>query len=472
MMLSKVPVYARSIVLSLVLGTVATGLLSSTNASAAAIRGVDRSGITLAQISDATQANVTLGGTSYDLSSADITRDGVAGGAPLVGEIAVVVGVLDVETQLGTADTLAIDTALRGAVEAISNADGELSLMGTIVKTDAATLFAPPLSGLEQITVSDSISVSGHWTSTGELRATRVSISSPQAALLTEGIVSDVDLANSHFQLGELTVDFSSASLGGFDDGSPQVGDVVEVSASAFASQNVLQADSVDLEQLYETEVGLYFELEGLVASIASTTEFSISGVTITITAGTEFIGGTATDIALDSLLEVEGELDAQGHVVAEEVVFLGQTQNLIGAPVERIITAGSDFLIVLGLPVQVTPDTVWVDDSDAEVEPFALSYLNEGDYVELILDDTHPSGRLRLHHLERQNAQSTVTLRGLASEVNTQSRRLTMMGVTVVGVGPDAVEFFADVQAGDPVELTGRQLANGLVLARELKHP
>ena len=148
-------------------------------------------------------------------------------------------------------------------------------------------------------------------------------------------------------------------------------GDFVEVEGTMLGPNDELIATSVELENpMFNGDDGDLAEIEGFITRFVSDADFDVAGLPVTTNAQTVFEDGTAADLALNVRVEVEGELDASGVLVAEEVEFKtaeDQAEIEISATINSI-DAANNTLDVLGITVVVTPATRLEDGSDADV--------------------------------------------------------------------------------------------------------
>jgi hypothetical protein len=63
-------------------------------------------------------------------------------------------------------------------------------------------------------------------------------------------------------------------------------------------------------------------EIEGIITEIVSANIFSVNGQRVRTTSETRFENGTKTDIEVNTGVEVEGVVDTNGSLIAEEVEF------------------------------------------------------------------------------------------------------------------------------------------------------
>jgi len=184
--------------------------------------------------------------------------------------------------------------------------------------------------------------------------------------------------------------------------------------------------------------------------------------VPVTTNAQTAYENGASTDIALNRKLEVEGEINAAGVLVATKVEIKASGFIRVESLVEEVQT---NQVTVLGLVFAVNESTRFEDKSAADLEIFNLSHVVVGDFVEIRAFDG--AGGLIATRLERDDFSGDVgdvALRGFVDSVN--EPQFTILGVTattnaatdyfdISGARIDPADFFAEAN-GRLVEVSG----------------
>jgi len=270
--------------------------------------------------------SVIVNGTEFDVTQAEITIEGVpAAEADLrLGMLVTVRGQVDRGTGLGTADSIDADTAIRGPVGAIDLTAQELTVLGQLVRTDASTNFEN--TTLASLIVGDVVEVNGLLDSDGAILATRIELEEDSEEFEIEGQIEDLDSAAETFSIGSLLVDYSSASIENAPPGGLENGLLVEAESSLAPVGNVLVAEEIEVRDGgVGGEDGEEASVEGLITSVLSSSRFVVNrGQVVRVKASTEFEEGTASDIAVNARVEVEGVLDADSELVAKKIEFKG----------------------------------------------------------------------------------------------------------------------------------------------------
>ena len=263
---------------------------------------------------------------------------------------------------------------------------------------------------------------------------------------------------------------FMSASLSGFGAGQPQNGDLVEaygtVSATGVLLATRLEKRSASLPGSVNDDA----DLEGLVTRFVSAADFDVAGQRVTTTAATRYDGGSAANLALNANIEVEGDFDTSGRVVATEIEFRRDSDVELSGQIESVNAAAST-LVVLGTTVRTTSLTRFEDQSAANVERFGIADLRAGDYVEVRA--YRDASGLVATLLERDDLEQGVELKGPATDVAQPNLKVGGIAVTTGptteyrdnnGGSISASAFFA-AAPGREVKVRGT-MVNNVVLA------
>jgi hypothetical protein len=408
--------------------------------------------------------SIIVNGVRYDTSSADVRIEDRAGSLAelAVGQVVRIEATVD---DRGGARAVHVEQhrLLQGTVQAVDVAAGTITVAGQVVVVDADTSFDDSIPGasLAGIAVGDRIEVHGFAGADGQAHATRIEqADAGETEVEVTGFVTALDTVARRFRIGDLVVDYSTATLEDFGAAGPASGDLVEVKGREFLGDGALRAQEVEKEDGRDdgASSGDESELEGLVTRFASATDFDVAGRPVTTTAGTVFVGGTADNLGPDVKVEVEGGIDAGGVLVAVKVVFKRSGSVRLAAPVEAVdATAGT--LRALGITIVVNSSTR-VEDHEDDDQFFSAADLRVGEWVEVCgYPDPTASGRMVATRLERDDAEDKVELRGPAGDLQQPAFRI--LGVSVETT--PSTEFEDEEQSIDAATFFAR--ANGLVV-------
>lgn len=418
--------------------------------------------------------SIIVNGVHYDIAGALISVDGSPGNESdlEVGQVVVVKGTLASDGVTGTANTVTFDDVVEGPVSEIDTVAGTITVLGQLVRTDGDTTFDDSINpaSLEGLTVGDIVEVSGFFLADGSINATRIELKPAGSEFEVTGLVSNVNATT--FQINDLVVDYSAAMLDDFPGGAPEDGQPVEAKGMALGASGELLATRIEFKGADLADDGDHVEVEGFVTRFGSITDFDVDGVTVTTNGSTEYENGTSADLALNQKVEVEGEFNASGVLVADKVEFKLAGFIRIESLVEEV---QANQLTLLGIVVRVEAATRIEDKSDADVRPFSLSDVSVGNYVE-VRGYSDASGIIATR-LEREDFDGEVALRGFVESVNDPD--FAILGVTVQTVGGTTFEdennveitpaaFFGQAQ-GSLVEAAGT-LSNGSIIADEVE--
>jgi hypothetical protein len=302
--------------------------LAACGGSGTQTAGIDRGGVTtpVSVVGPITGfGSIVVNGVHYNVDNASVVVDGNPATASdlALGQLVTVVGERDASGSTGTANQVLFQTNVRGPIATLNTAASEITVLGQTVIAGSSTVF--DLAGVPDsfgsLRVGDLVAVSGFVSAQGAIEATRIQSVTAGSGLLAFGVVSNLDTALLHFNLGTLVVDYSQASLiEGFASGGPSNGDHVLVRGMSTAPSGALLASEVRRAEDQEPAAGHEAEVEGLITRFASATDFDVSGRPVTTTSSTTFQGGAPGGLALNVKVEVEGTVNASGVIVATRV--------------------------------------------------------------------------------------------------------------------------------------------------------
>jgi hypothetical protein len=349
--------------------------------------------------------SVFVNGVEYEIDNAtSVTADGAnATEADLdVGMVVTLKGTVNADGKTGAASAITYADELEGVVTANSvvNGVGTLTVMGQSVNVDENTVFASKVASVttpDQIVAStpgnpgNIVEASGYASSSnGEITATRLEVKAPSQVageeIEVKGVISS--LTATTFTLGALTVDYSGATelpAAGLADGQ-----YVEVkSTTQFDGTGPLLASKVEREDNgvkgHEGSEGEEIKIAGMVTTSYSSAsgQFELNGEVLMVTDGTEFEGGSSTDLTSGAKVDVEAEYDASGNLIAKSVEF-GHSSELGMSGVVEAAAAAAGTVTIMGQVIHADNSTMMVDDSSARVRYFGVKDLSAQDYVEV----------------------------------------------------------------------------------------
>ena len=371
--------------------------------------GIGGTGISMGTITGF--GSIWVNGVRYDVSNASFIRDGVSVSGQndyQIGEVVTVIGAVNGDGVSGVADSVEFDDSLEGTVSAVSTDGKTLSVLGVTVNADGLTLLHG-FSALTDLQAGNVVEISG-YKQQETIRATSITLkqttfTANQSTMEIKGTVGTVDVTAKTFTLGTLLVDYANASLS-VPNNVLMAGQFVEVKSRQDLQGNRLIASKVELEDEYPSYgSGQEIELEGPVTSFTSIFEFSVNGQSVAANSNTRYKYGLAGDIQLNSLVEVEGSIDSNGVLVAEEV-SLKQGSQSDASETEGFITAidlTAMTITVGGVTVSVDNNTSIVDEINDRYVTIQLSDLRVNDFVEIdssLLSD----GRTLALKIERES--------------------------------------------------------------------
>lgn len=418
--------------------------------------GIDRGGIAVGPIDGF--GSVIVNGVRFDTSEATFIVNGAVGTQVDldVGEVVVVVGTFDDDGLNGVADRVEFDDAVKGPIEAgsIDTVAGQFRVLGQTVQVTNSTIFDDSIQPRSILGLSDDpsqpspVEVSGLPDASGRIVATRIEAETLGELEIT-GIVRALDAGALTFRLNDQLVDYSAAQLDDFPGGQISEGDFVEVEGAGLGNGGELLASQVeyrgDVVGDDDLEAGDQVEIEGIITSFRSSSDFDIAGVRVLTDGSTVYEGGTAGDLGPNVRIEAKGEYGGNATFTADKIEFKPEDDLRVSGIVEAV-DIGAGTLQVLGIQIGTEPGTSFEDDL-LDLQAFGLDDLRPGvDYVEIRgFDD---GGDFIASRIERDDVDDD-SVRGPGANVSAPT--LTVLGVPVLTDGNTEFEDNdAPISAGD----------------------
>ena len=429
--------------------------------------------------------SVIVNGVTYDTSSATFDVDGVAGTQDdlELGQYVALTGTISDDNVTGTATNVTFGDNVEGPVSSVDIVAGSLVVLGQTVLVDGGTSVDDSCPAtLEALTDVAAVEVSGPVRADGVIVATRIECKAVVGELEVTGVVSSLDADAMTFQINALLIDYSAAMVDNFPTaGIISEGDPVEAKGNALGDSGELLATRVEYKGAeFADNEGDHAEIEGFITRFASATDFDVAGFTVTTNGSTLFEGGAAGDLGPNLKVEVEGEFNASGILLATKVEIKQATNVRV---VGRIDSISGSTVRVLDIPITTDRTTTrFEDQSDARIEPLTVGDLGIDDYIE-VRGQEFPagSGELAAVRLERDDPRSETELRGFVEAGGVNRPTLTVLGVTIETNGATvyrdvddqpmpADNFWAAVAEGTLVDAKGAETGLSTLVAEELQ--
>jgi len=446
------------------------------------VGGIGRNGIAVGPVT--TFGSIVVNGVRYETNAATFTINDVAGTQDdlKVGHVVSVVGTIDSDGTTGSATQVTFDDSVKGPVDSIDLASSRLVVLGQTVLVSPDTSFDDSFSpaSLDGVSVGQIVEVSGQFDANGNIVVTRIEPKPAGTTFEVHGTVAGLDASNFRFNLNGLVVDYSGAMLDNFNNGQIADGDFVEAKGTSLGATGELIATRVELENfLPGGDNGDHVEIEGFITRFVSAQDFDVAGVQVTTNGSTDFVGGVAADLGLNVKVEAEGDLDANGTIIADKIDIRRSNAVRLTADADSIDSANNS-LVILGITVNVDTLTRLEDKSSADVDPLTLADVNAGDYLE-IRGSEFPagSGAILATILEREDSDTEAILQGFVETITDPS--FTMLGVTIETNGAtifrdvndtpiSATDFFNQAAANSLVKAKGTEISDTTIMATEVE--
>lgn len=381
--------------------------------------------------------SVIVNGVRYNTDNATISvKDKQSTQSNLsVGQVVTVYG--SSNGSNGVASNIIYDLDLKGPITSV---DGKsFVVLGQTVKTNKLTTYKGITLPLE---VGQWVEVNG-YTSGDDIIASYIEKEDSDSEVELRGTVADLDESLKTFNIRGQVIDYIVVTDWDLEGATLADGLHVEVEGTlvdgtingAACVSCVVQADEIEAEdEVFEK--GTKLEIKGIVSAFNEDAKtFDINGTKVTWNNNTDFDDMKANQLTNGLLVEVEGRVNAEGVLVAEEIELEDDGTISIEATISEV-TAGKDkfsgTLTIFGIQVKVDMNTRMRDDNDnPNYNPmFNFSDLSNGDKVELDITGDATNG-YRAVKLERDFDEDDLN----EVEIEIPASLIDLENETVLGV-------------------------------------
>lgn len=242
-----------------------------------------------------------------------------------------------VKSSKGVAHSVSYYENVKGPIDYVSADNQTLGVMGQTVTVTSKTWFN---GTLESLSSGDIVEVSGLTDHSGEIKASYLhEKTSSVHAYKLHGKIADLNTASQTFMIGGLLIDYSDASMYR-NGGTLQNGGyawVKDRDRSYEPGSLVLNATDVDVKHTHvvhshhdhnddkdatATLTGTEHEIEAIITEKHSENLYSAGDTVFRVGEYTKYRHGSHSDLVVGAKVEVEGEKNADGELVAHEVEF------------------------------------------------------------------------------------------------------------------------------------------------------
>ncbi len=421
--------------------------------------------------------SIFVNGVRFDTDDSEVIIDGEIRSEDdlRLGMVVLVSGEVDDNGVNGTAERVLYDNELKGPISAIViSADGTsklLTILGiNVIVESTGTVFDDVT--FDTLAVDDVVEVSGFTGRGDSLRATRVERESRfvagQSQIQVRGQAGVVTA--SEFMLGDLRVDFSSADLVDFPDGTIVEGQPVKVRGTL--NDTLITATRIEFDEGTSSrfEQGDTVRVQGAITRFVSAGSFRVGGVDVD--AREAVLSPAGLNLGNGAVVQVEGTWSGNNLVASRIESRRGRIK--IEAPVGAInIDADTVTLQLEPGSITVQLDTrTRLDDDTGQDDNLRLSDIAPGDFleVEAYLDgDT-----LVATTIDREDDDDDHVLQGPVQSFNA-GMDITILGLTYsTSAGVTEFEdrddddisselFYSTVEEGDLVKIKDEEIADGI---------
>lgn len=355
--------------------------------------GISGTGISQGPISGF--GSIYVNGVKYEVDSADLLRNGVSVGVQAefqLGEIIKITGQVNQDGLTGTADTVEFNHTFEGSVTQTSQDGNSIEILGQSV-TSTGTTFLHGFKQLQALVLGNIVEISAQRNASQQWVASSITLKqaafeSGTSQLSIQGEISNIDEQKQTFQIGKQVVFYGKVAQA-LVSGSLGNKAYIEASSSQALQNGQLIAETLNIvNRSSNFPSGSEVELTGYIDQFTSSSEFSVNGQAVVTLGSVEFENGQASDLKLNALIEVEGVINQQGVLEAQEV-SIKQTDEDDGDNLERegvidsINYDNQTFSILTDSFVADSSTAIYEETDDAE-QSLRFSSLSVNDKVKV----------------------------------------------------------------------------------------
>ncbi|HBX72921.1 MAG TPA: hypothetical protein DEG86_08045, partial [Halieaceae bacterium] len=419
--------------------------------------------------------SIFVNGVRYETDDAEVIIDGqvLDDDALRLGMVVLVTGQVDDSGVNGNAERVVYDNELKGPISSIEvSADGDaklLTILGVnVIVERAGTVFEDV--DFDSVSVDDFVEVSGFTGRGDSLRATRLERKDPfvpgQSLVEVRGRVGVV--SGSQFAFGDVSVDFSTATLEDFGSVAVSEGQLVEVQGTL--AEGLITATRIELDGDPASRFtdGATVQVQGAVTGYLDSASFQVGGVEVD--ASNAMLQPAGLILANGAVVQINGIWEA-GRLLANTVQSRRGRIRVEGPLGAVDAEAGTVTLQLVPGSVTVSIDSATRFDDDTDRSSILrIGDLVPGDFLEV---EAYLDGdRLVATTLDRDDDDNEQEIQGPVDSF-VAGESVTILGLTYSTTGAEfegrddvdisADTFFANVQAGDLVKISDDSIADGI---------
>ncbi|MEN9384895.1 MAG: hypothetical protein RL323_2038, partial [Pseudomonadota bacterium] len=321
-----------------------------------------------------------------------------------------------------------VHSEIKGPVSAITGS--VLTVLGQTVNTTASTVFDLTLpAGLSSVQVNQVLEVYGYVDAQGTYTATRIELEDNTSSYKIRGFVTNLNTTQKTLQIGTAVIHYGAvASLPtNLADGKMAR---IELDPTP-VSPDHWTATRLTISEVFGSGTitsGLKAEIEGVVTSFTSATQFSVNGVPVNASG----VSALPAGLALGSSVEVKGTL-TNGVLTATEVSLEDSSSSGVSREFEvhgliETLDTVAQTLLVRG---------VTINYATAQFKDGTASNLSAGVAVEIkgVLNSAGTlvtATQIGFEDLDNERSTTGYEVTGAVSGLNSTNKTFVVRGVTV----------------------------------------
>lgn len=374
--------------------------------------------------------SVYVNGQRYQTGNANITignNTNASESALKMGMNVRVISSSDDDSDDPKATEIQYEEYLFGPISFIDNGASSLTALGQTVLFDDLTEI--DLEGAIALAIGQTVEISGYINQDGSFYATFIEVSANESEYKLKGNVANLDTAQQIFTIGELTIDYSSASFDDIRASDLANGLYVKVEGTQLDTESMtLVATEVENKDAVLDDDTDEVNIAGIVNGYDSEQgSFNVNQYTFIIDSNTQFDDGLIDDLADGVFVKVEAEYINE-QLVAEEIEFKerdanGKTEGMVTAVDEQ-----AQAFEINGLTFTADLNTQYEDNSDLDERRFTFDDIAINDWLKVVANEDELGNLVALKIKRINENDRDGKVKGAINEA-------TVNGFTVAGV-------------------------------------
>ncbi len=420
--------------------------------------------------------SVYVNGVRYDTDESEVYIDDEEGTEDDLdkGMNVIVKGRMTADGSSAIAESIEYDASFKGPIEAISLTENFIVVLGQTIFVDDSTEYKN--TQFTALLVGDVLEISALKRGDENFLATHIEKENDGSSYEINGMVTELNEDTKTFRILSQVVDYSNATI----IESFANGDYVEVESRSITSDNIIIADSVEIESQNDDEdENGYLSFRGEISERNDLQIRLSGGEQLSLNDDSEIENGNLSDLIVGTSVVIKAQRE-NGNLIVDELWIISSDKTLLRSEITGINSSAST-VELLGETFKLTSYTTLKDNSSAQIRRMTIDDLGIGDEIEILSlaqqDDISVAHKLTRYdsgssqdeyteiegYIESLDAlSSSFTVHGLEVSINASSQIYLDESHQYL----NEISFFEFASIGDEVETSVVRIEDGSLIA------